>query len=130
VTVACATLPVPRYGPLTLGVNGVMYGTTTGGRPTGYRTVCEVTPPTAPAGAWTETVIHFFTGYPTDGGYPQGSLAIDANGVVYGDAGRGAHNCGVVFAATPPATLGGSWHNPCVKSPGGAGRRLDHFGPP
>src|SRR5579871_4167998 len=59
---------------------GNLYGTTQGGGvgncriappPGGCGTVFELTPPSTPGGAWTETVLYRFTG-DTDGGNPWG----------------------------------------------------------
>jgi uncharacterized repeat protein (TIGR03803 family) len=97
------------YGGLVIGANGALYGTTyTGGTrepicaTTGCGTVFQVNPPTAPGGAWTETVLHDFTGANGDGAEPYAGLVLGANGTLYGTtAGGGATGWGTVFAVTP-----------------------------
>jgi len=96
-----------------LGENGVLYGTTTyGGIATsgspcslsgasGCGTVFELTPPTSPGGAWTENVLHSFTGQNGDGSIP-GPLAISPGGVLYGPtSGGGSAGKGTIFALEP-----------------------------
>jgi uncharacterized repeat protein (TIGR03803 family) len=117
--------------PLTVGVGGVLYGTTFIGGPgtpcsfepyytSGCGTVFQLTPPVAAGGAWTESVLYSFTGS-ADGAYPTASVVLGANGVLYGTteyggvtAGSpcsyyGATGCGTVFQLTPPAAPGGPW---------------------
>jgi uncharacterized repeat protein (TIGR03803 family) len=82
---------------------GAFYGTSANGG-TGYGAVYQLTPPAGGVGAWTDTVVHAFTGG-SDGYYPIGPLVIDANGVLYGtdyigDLGSGFGN-GEVFSITP-----------------------------
>ena len=102
------------FAGLVLGANGALFGTTTQGGSTacgtlGCGTAFELTPPTQPGGAWTETVLHDFTGG-TDGFFPSGGLLQGANGVLYGTTeGDGVTNFGTVFELTPPATPGGAW---------------------
>jgi uncharacterized repeat protein (TIGR03803 family) len=103
-------------GALTMGADGVLYGATflggTGCAPSGCGTVYSVTPPSAPGGTWTHTVLYSFAGGDGDGANPYflGPLALDSNGVLYGttDLG-GTANQGVVYSLTPPATPGGAW---------------------
>jgi len=70
---------------------GNLYGTTLWG---GYEgnpdcgeigcgTAFEVSPPATPGGSWTEQVLHFF-GMGDDGFDPEGGLALDAKGNLYG----------------------------------------------
>jgi hypothetical protein len=69
---------------------------------TGCGIVFALTPPTAPGGAWTETVLHSFTGRDGDGAMPQGNLALGKNGVIYGTTvGGGAAGQGTVFELAP-----------------------------
>jgi uncharacterized repeat protein (TIGR03803 family) len=104
---------------LTLGPNGVLYGTASN---SGYYgttgIVFQLTPPSGGSGAWTETVL-------TSGPLPASVLAIDPSGNLYGttDAG-GTNNCGIVFKVAPPSG-GGSWaetvlHNWPCPPPGNA----------
>lgn len=73
--------------------SGNVYGTTSaGGGSSCFGTVFKVSP------AGKETVLHCFAGQPTDGGYPDASLVLDAAGNIYGttDSG-GTNNVGTVF---------------------------------
>jgi uncharacterized repeat protein (TIGR03803 family) len=97
----------PRAG-LTLGTNGVLYGTTFGGGTSGGGTFFELNPPVSACGAWTDTVLYDFG---SAGTYPSG-LTLGPNGAFYGttnDLGGGGGGQGGVFELTPPATSGGSW---------------------
>jgi uncharacterized repeat protein (TIGR03803 family) len=99
----------PRAG-VVIGANGVLYCTTARGGTQGNGTVFQLTPPTTPGGAWTETVLYRFTNLNGDGANPYGGLVIK-HGVLYGTtvAGGSGCGCGVVFKLTPPATTGGAW---------------------
>lgn len=80
-------------GTLTLGSNGILYGSTSfGGVPsaqcsagggTGCGTIFQLAPPAAPGGAWTETVLYTFTGG-TDQCRPNGGLVFGPDGALYG----------------------------------------------
>lgn len=116
--------------PVIIGPNGVLYGSTfwggtpsacpLGGYPQGCGTIYQLTPPTA-GGAWTETVLHTFTGTIPDGNHPFGSLALNSNdGFIFGTTFAGGANmdncftesypgCGTVFSLKPPTTQGGTW---------------------
>jgi uncharacterized repeat protein (TIGR03803 family) len=64
-------------------------------------------PPTASA-AWTETLLHGFTG--KDGRLPTGGLISDASGALYGTTlGGGIYSKGAVFRLTPPPATAGTW---------------------
>lgn len=90
---------------------GNLYGTTYYGGTAFYGTVFELTPPTEAGGAWTETVLHNFSGKSSDGGYPIGGLTIGSNGAIYGTASYSgaANNSGTAFELTPPTQAGGTW---------------------
>jgi uncharacterized repeat protein (TIGR03803 family) len=116
---------------LTVGPGGVLYGTTvTGGTEVcattgfveGCGTVFQLTPPTTPGGAWTESVIYNFTGANGDGAGPVSSVVVGHNGEIYGTTQYGGSTdaacpatydnlggCGTVFELTPPAAPGGAW---------------------
>lgn len=82
---------------------GNLYGTTSRGGSGQGGTVYELSPSN---GTWTETVIYNFTGG-VDGASPEGTLAIDAAGNLYGTTSSGGDsNNGVVFKLAPGA---GGW---------------------
>jgi uncharacterized protein YceK len=99
-----------------LGPGGVLYGTTyEGGDFTrvcgvgGCGVVFKLTPPAQGKTAWTETVLHTFTGG-KDGWLPDGVI-LGPGGVLYGTSYSGettggctdSFPCGMVFKLTPPA---------------------------
>jgi len=96
-----------------IGKNGALYGTTEfGGSATsacpgsyyvlaGCGTVFKLTPPAAPGGAWTETVLHDFTDANGDGANPGAPLVLSSNGVLYGTSGGGTAGKGTIFAVAP-----------------------------
>ena len=106
-------------GPLLLGKNGVLYGTTQGGGgitaqdcPQGCGVVYSLTPPASSGGAWTEQILYRFTGK-LDGTVPLGPLIADKSGRLFGTCSGGGDNNvifgGTAFELTPPATPGGPW---------------------
>jgi uncharacterized repeat protein (TIGR03803 family) len=81
---------------LTLDSAGNLYSTTYYGGAYSEGVAFKLSP------AGTETVLHSFAGYPTDGGYPYYGLTHDAAGNLYGTAtDGGAHGSGVVFKLSP-----------------------------
>lgn len=90
----------PRSG-LVADKAGNFYGTTVEGGTDGFGAVFELSPPTVSGGSWTESVLYSFTGG-ADGLGPQGTLALDASGNLYGAAGS-------VFELSPPSSGGGQW---------------------
>jgi uncharacterized repeat protein (TIGR03803 family) len=94
-----------------IGPGGVLYGTTQLGGTSNNGTVFSLTPPAAPGGPWTETLLHSFAGAPTDGATPfEARVAIGPGGVLYGTTyNGGTSNNGAVFSLTPPAAPGGAW---------------------
>ncbi len=120
---------------LTVGRDGVLYGTTLYGGSgalciarengtvvSGCGAVFQLTPPAAPGGTWTETVLYSFTGLNGDGAYPAANLILGENGSLYGTTqyggsatsgspctSYGATGCGTVFEMMPPTTPGGTW---------------------
>ncbi len=95
-----------------IGKNGALYGTTEFGGsatspcpapsfyvPGGCGTVFKLTPPSAPGGAWTETVLHDFTDANGDGANPVAPLVLSSNGVFYGTTSAGGTaGKGTIFA--------------------------------
>jgi uncharacterized repeat protein (TIGR03803 family) len=83
-------------GPVVFDSAGNLYGTTTFGG-SGDGTVYQLRPS---GSGWTKTTLHTFT--PATGRLPQGPLAIDAQGNLYGTAYQGgAAGHGVVFRMSP-----------------------------
>ena len=83
-------------GPVTLGEDGTVFGTTQYGGASGAGTAYALKPPASPGGAWKLIHLHTFTG--SDGKYPMG-LAMGAGGVLYGVTREGgAYGHGTVFA--------------------------------
>jgi uncharacterized repeat protein (TIGR03803 family) len=75
---------------------GNLYGTTYGGGPDNFGTVYKVD------AAGNETVLHAFTGANIDGEYPQGALAQDSAGNLYGTTQiGGTANSGTIFKVDP-----------------------------
>jgi uncharacterized repeat protein (TIGR03803 family) len=82
--------------------SGNLYGTTRNGGASNLGVVFKLTPPATASGAWTETVLHFFTGYPNDGANPAAGLIADSSGNLYGTtSGGGGLLSGVVFKLSP-----------------------------
>jgi uncharacterized repeat protein (TIGR03803 family) len=102
----------PVAGLVTDG-SGALYGTTLMGGTANNGTAFVLTPPSrdAPSDtAWTETVLHDFTGGDSDGAQPYAGLVIGLNGALYGTTWKGgSHNLGTIFQLVPPAAPGGSW---------------------
>jgi len=92
----------PLTGPefpngLVQGSDGNFYGTTEEGGTNNYGTVFRISP------SGTETNLHSFVGYPTDGRYPYGGLVQGSDGNFYGttlSGGEGGN--GTVFKLTVP----------------------------
>jgi uncharacterized repeat protein (TIGR03803 family) len=88
---------------------GNLYGTAYQGGAHNWGTVYELVRPVPPKTAWTETVLHTFSGG-VDGGLPEGGVIFDGAGNLYGTTyGGGASNAGTVFKLTPPVFPGGAW---------------------
>jgi len=82
---------VPTAG-LVQGTDGNFYGTTASGGAHFQGTVFQITP------AGTLTVLHSFSGYPTEGAVPSAALVRGNDGNFYGTTGSGgAHFQGTVF---------------------------------
>jgi hypothetical protein len=86
-----------QYASLSLDAKtNSFYGTSFYGTPVVY----QLTPPAGGAGAWTDTVLHTFTGG-TDGSSPSGPLVWDSDGVLYGTTNSGADGYGTIFSIIP-----------------------------
>ena len=80
---------------------GNMYGTTVSSVSNNNGTVWELSPPAISGGAWTEAILHNFTGG-ADGGQPYGALISGPSGVLYGTTfNGGGSNVGVVYQVVP-----------------------------
>jgi len=114
-------------GPLTIGSNGEIYGTTMYGGLSnalcgyGCGTVFQLTPPAAPAGAWTETVLYRFQG-PPDAYNPVSGAVVGPDGSLFGTTEEGGSQTpppsgnGAVYQLTPPAAAGGAWTETVIHS--------------
>ena len=96
------------FGTLIIDANCALYDTTYQGGDGKVGVVFQLTPPAQQGGAWTETILHSFSG--SDGGNPAGGVIFGANGRLYGTAqSGGAGRGGVAYELTPPSTNGGTW---------------------
>lgn len=86
---------VSPNGPLLMDASGNLYGTTSAGGANTQGTVFELV---NSSGAYSETILHDFTGTGTDGSRPSAGLIVDASGNLYGTTiGGGAQGEGTVF---------------------------------
>jgi uncharacterized repeat protein (TIGR03803 family) len=96
---------------------GAIYGTTSSGGSIatidglGGGTVFRLVPPPVSGNAWSETLLHSFSGL--DGLGPNGNLIMDARGDVYGTTVYGGvpanRSIGTVFELTPPPAGQSAW---------------------
>ncbi len=115
----------PNSG-LTLDSSGNLYGTTYGGATAGV--AFQLSPPAVKGGSWNYSVLHSFSGVGIgDGAYPNGSLARDSQGNLFGTTQMGGGvfcnsfpgPCGEVFELSPPALPGNPWTETVLYSFGG-----------
>jgi uncharacterized repeat protein (TIGR03803 family) len=96
---------VPQAG-LIVDKLGALYGTTAVGGDNNSGTVFKLTPPATEGGAWTESVLHSFSG--SNGAFPRAGLIFDDAGALYGTTGGGGLY-GTVFKLSPPTVSDGAW---------------------
>jgi len=111
---SCATGCSPdNYGPLRLGKDGYLYGTTTAGGTNNLGTIFKI----LPAGTG-YTVLWNFDGTPTGSG-PSAGLTLATDGNFYGTAFEGGSgNAGTLFSFNPKTSVVTVVHN-FVKGDGG-----------
>jgi len=110
----------PR-GSLLLLPSGVLYGTTGYAGSFGAGTIFRLTPPGTGKTIWKETVLYSFKGT-TDGYDPNGAMARDKTGNLYGITENGGQGIGVIFQLTPPASGQKTWtETPLYSFSGGTG---------
>jgi uncharacterized repeat protein (TIGR03803 family) len=111
----CADGAGPNAG-LVMDAEGDLYGSTTSGGTFGGGAVFQLSP--SSGGQWTESVLYNFceAGQEAcpDGGGPDGPLASDLEGNLYGTTFYGGSGCpiggcGVAFELSPPSVRGGNW---------------------
>jgi len=86
------------YGGVTMDAAGNLYGTTFAGGAHLFGSVYKLAPS---GGGWTFTDLYDFTGG-NDGGYPYGTVTIDANGNLYGTTSHnGALGYGTIWEIKP-----------------------------
>jgi uncharacterized repeat protein (TIGR03803 family) len=110
--------PPDGEGPtgLTVSPDGTIYGTVQQGGSYNIGAVFALTPPTVAGGAWTEQLLHSFTGKP-DGATPTGGVTIAGDGSLYGvTLLGGTAKRGTVFRLKPPAGPGGRWNEAVLYS--------------
>jgi hypothetical protein len=93
-------------GGLVRDKQGNLFGTDVTGGAAMEGAVWEVSPPTTKNGAWIRQNIYEFCAQPGCGYNPEGVLAIDKNGDLYGTAQSGSNTYGIIWSMTPN---GGSW---------------------
>jgi len=107
--------------PVTLGVNGALYGTSSSGGLHGSGTVFKLTPPASGTGEWTEAILYNFKNG-TDGANPVTGVFLDSAGNVYG-------NTSVAFKLSPPGAGAVNWtFKPIYSAETVAGLTVDSAG--
>jgi uncharacterized repeat protein (TIGR03803 family) len=97
------------YASLLEDASGALYGTTEAGGASGQGVVFKLSPPASGKTAWTQTVLHSFSGG-NDGGEPWSPLIADASGNLYGTATIGGSGVvGCVWKLTAPAAGHSAW---------------------
>lgn len=95
---------------LLLGPDGVIYGTSPTGGDHNNGVVFMLVPPAVEGGAWTEQILHVFTGH-ADGAYPLPYLVADKDGRLFGASSGiiGQNSNGSIYELVPPATSADFW---------------------
>ena len=108
-TVICTSLVDPT-GPLAMGNDGILYGTTAFGGTETEGTVYSLTPPSQSGTPWTEKVLYSVP-FGAAGATPLTGVVIGAGGVLYGTTSRASSGYpgGAVFSLTPPVGPGKPW---------------------
>ena len=101
-------------GGVKAGRQGRLYGATDGGGTGNAGTVFQLTPPSNPGEAWSESVLYNFSGF-ADGALPESTLVVREGSPIYGTTFTGGAltciigGCGTFFKLQPPAASAGEW---------------------
>ena len=110
------------YGPsgLTSDSQGNLYGVMDGGGASNNGVAFEMVHPTAGSASWKAKVLYQFKGG-RDGSNPNGAMAIDATGALFGTTMSGGTGFGAIFKLTPPVDGKGKWgENVLLRFKGGS----------
>jgi uncharacterized repeat protein (TIGR03803 family) len=104
------------FAGVTFDQEGNLYGTTFRGGTADWGAVYGLRHPTKKGQPWTETVLYSFDQSNEDVISPEGPVAFDPSGNLYGTTAlggdlscQGGLGCGVVFELSPPAKTGEAW---------------------
>jgi len=97
----------PPLAPVTIGTDGVLYGTTFFGGIYHYECVLFNAGP-LPGGSWTETVLHDFTGGTTVWSQPR-RWSLPETAYCMEPPSAAASSWGTVFSLAPPSSPGADW---------------------
>jgi len=103
------------WAGVTFDEKGNLYGTTRGGGTNDWGAVYRLSPPNKNGRGWTESVIYSFDESNEDIISPEGPVAFDSSGNLYGTTPVGGdpncydNSCGVVFELAAPARKGRAW---------------------
>jgi hypothetical protein len=103
------------FAGVTFDQQGNLYGTTRGGGTNDWGAVYGLVPPKKNGQGWTESVIYSFDESNDDIISPEGPVAFDRSGNLFGTTPVGGdpncygNSCGVVFELTAPAQKDGIW---------------------
>jgi uncharacterized repeat protein (TIGR03803 family) len=100
---------------------GALYGTTESGGASGCGVAFRLAPPKRGQTTWTETVLHAFCSYASDGNAPRSGLVAGADGALYGVTLYGGdrcgqYGCGAVYKLTPPPLGTTGWSESVLHS--------------